>query len=129
MELITITINNDDFCCYNNTANRSLANHAKTFIKKVNKAIQKYNQNVESREKECFFYDPDLNVLKSSFERSMRAYIKSYERFIDSKTGLGSGAGDSAVREDIWNVCLRIGKKINYDYQKIDELWEKYYYE
>jgi len=118
MEQINIKIDND-FSCYSAPANRQLANHAKTFLKKVNNAIEKHNDSGKS--------DYLAATVCNSFEKSMAAYIRSYNRACKTQTGRLGGAGDTAVREVIWWYCCKIGKAVGYSESELDDIWEKHY--
>lgn len=102
----------DDFSCYTPTANRAMANHCKTFVKKINKSLAAGDSEKVTRQKFC---------------NAMKAYLNSYRRFIESKTGQEGGAIDTAVREGVWSACYRIGRDLDYREDFIDHLWDKYY--
>lgn len=102
----------DDFACYTPAANRAMANHCKTFIKKINKSLAAGDNEKTTRQKFC---------------NAMKAYINSYQRFTNSNIGKEGGAIDTDVREGVWSVCSRIGHDLGYKENFVDFLWNKHY--
>lgn len=58
-------------------------------------------------------------------EKAFISFMKSYERFGDTKVGRKGGASDTAVRESIWSFLEKSGKAVGIDYHALDGLWEK----
>lgn len=101
-----------DFSCFTDAANRAMANHCQTFIRKINKSLEAGDNSVQTRRK---------------FKAAMKAYINSYRRLCRTQTGDQGGCIDTAVRESVWATCQRIGNELNYNFVYLDEIWEETY--
>jgi hypothetical protein len=62
---------------------------------------------------------------EDKMEKAFISFMKSYERFGDTKVGRKGGASDTAVRESIWSFLEKSGKAVGIDYHDLDRLWEK----
>ena len=94
--------------CYTSQANGAMHQKAKRFLAKMERLQNK-------------------NGDFAKYYNAFKAFVKSYRNFQYTDTGISGGAGDTAVREVIWDFLCKTAKAVGFDESILDEVWEKYY--
>jgi hypothetical protein len=58
----------------------------------------------------------------SAFEK----YFKAYRKACNSKSEVMAEAGDTSVRESVWDFATKVGKAVEVGENTLDEIWDQY---
>jgi len=58
----------------------------------------------------------------SAFEK----YFKAYRSACNSKSNTMSEAGDTAVRETVWEFATKVGNAVDVSENTLDDIWDQY---